>query len=134
MVCKADEREAKLAIGLAHQGAIEALIAHLKLLIARLKREPYGPGAERSHGLLDQMELQLEALEADAAEEDLIAEEVAAKTTSVTVFERKRPVRKPFPDHLLRESVSRCLRPVPDRPAAGTISRSLAKASPRHWR
>jgi transposase len=51
------------------------------------------------------MELQLEELEADAAEDDLIAEEAAAKTTTVTAFERKRPARKPFPDHLPRERV-----------------------------
>ena len=103
MARKADEAEAKLANAMAHQSAIEALIAHLKLQIAKLKREQYGPSAERSRRLLDQMELQLEELEADAAEDDLIAEEAAAKTTTVTAFERKRPARKPFPDHLPRE-------------------------------
>jgi transposase len=105
MARKADEAEAKRANAMAHQSAIEALIAHLKLQIARLKREQYGPSAERSRRLLDQMELQLEELEADAAEDDLIAEEAAAKTTTVTAFERKRPARKPFPDHLPRERV-----------------------------
>ena len=105
MARKADEAEAKLANALAHQSAIEALIAHLKLQIAKLKREQYGPSAERSRRLLDQMELQLEDLEADAAEDDLIAEEAAAKTTTITAFERKRPTRKPFPDHLPRERV-----------------------------
>ena len=105
MARKADEAEAKLANAMAHQSAIEALIAHLKLQIAKLKREQYGPSAERSRRLLDQMELQLEELEADAAEDDLIAEEAAAKTTTVTAFERKRPARKPFPDHLPRERV-----------------------------
>lgn len=105
MARKADEAEAKLANAMAHQSAIEALIAHLKLQIAKLKHEQYGPSAERSRRLLDQMELQLEELEADAAEDDLIAEEAAAKTTTVTAFERKRPARKPFPDHLPRERV-----------------------------
>lgn len=105
MARKADEAEAKLANAMAHQSAIEALIAHLKLQIAKLKREQYGPSAERSRRLLDQMELQLEELEADAAEDDLIAEEAAAKTTTVTAFERKRPARKPFPEHLPRERV-----------------------------
>ena len=105
MARKADEAEAKLANAMAHQSAIEALIAHLKLQIAKLKREQYGPSAERSRRLLGQMELQLEELEADAAEDDLIAEEAAAKTTTVTAFERKRPARKPFPDHLPRERV-----------------------------
>ena len=105
MARKADEAEAKLANAHARESAIEALIAHLKLQIAKLKREQYGPSAERSRRLLDQMELQLEELEADAAEDDLIAEEAAAKTTTVTAFERKRPARKPFPEHLPRERV-----------------------------
>jgi transposase len=105
MARKADEAEAKLANAMAYQSAIEVLIAHLKLQIAKLKREQYGPSAERSRRLLDQMELQLEELEADAAEDDLIAEEAAARTTTVTAFERKRPARKPFPEHLPRERV-----------------------------
>ena len=105
MARKADEAEAKLANAMAHQSAIEALIAHLKLQIAKLKREQFGPSAERSRRLLDQMELQLEELEADAAEDDLIAEAAASKTTTITAFERKRPARKPFPDHLPRERV-----------------------------
>ncbi len=93
---RADVAEAKLANTVAQQSATEALFAHRKLQIAKLKREQYGPSAERSR-LLDQMELQLEELEADAAEDDLIAEEAAAKTTTVTAFERKRPARKRFP-------------------------------------
>ncbi len=96
---------AELANAHARESAIEAVIAHLKLQIAKLRREQYGASAERSRRLLDQMELQLEDLEADAAEDDLIAEEAAARTTTVTALERKRPARKPFPDHLPRERV-----------------------------
>jgi transposase len=55
--------------------------------------------------LLDQMELQLEELEATATEDELLAEMATAKTTSVAAFTRKRPVRKPFPEHLPRERV-----------------------------
>ena len=51
------------------------------------------------------MEFELEDLEADAAEDDLAAETAATKATNVTAFERKRPVRKPFPDHLPRDRV-----------------------------
>lgn len=97
--------EAQLANARARESATEALIAHFKLQIAKLKREQYGPSAERTRRLLAQMELQLEDLEADAAEDDLVAETAAAKTTNVTAFERKKPVRKPFPDHLPRERV-----------------------------
>lgn len=102
---RADEAEAKLANAHARESATEAVIAHLKLQIAKLKREQYGSSAERTRRLLDQMELQLEDLEADAAEDDLATGVAAAKTGSVTAFERKRPVRKPFPEHLPRERV-----------------------------
>ena len=85
--------------------ADQALIAHLKLQIAKLNRERFGPHSELSKRLLDQLELQLEELEASASEDDLAAERAAAKTTGVAPFERKRPVRKRFPEHLPRERV-----------------------------
>ena len=102
---RADEAEAKLANAHARESATEAVIAHLKLQIAKLKREQYGASAERTRRLLDQMELQLEELEADATEDDLAAEVAADKTATVTAFVRKRPARKPFPEHLPRERV-----------------------------
>jgi transposase len=102
---RADDAEARLANAQARESATEAVIAHLKLQIAKLKREQYGASAERTRRLLEQMELQLEDLEADAAEDDCAAEAATAKTASVTAFERKRPSRKPFPDHLPRERV-----------------------------
>ncbi len=80
---RADEAEAKLANAHARESATEAVIAHLKLQIAKLKREQYGASAERTRRLLDQMELQLEDLEADAAEDDLAAEAAAEKTATV---------------------------------------------------
>ena len=82
----------------------EALIAHLKLAIEKLRRELYGRGSERKARLLEQMELQLEDLEASATEDELAAQTVAAQTHSVPV-ERRRPSRKPFPEHLPRERV-----------------------------
>lgn len=51
------------------------------------------------------MELQLEDLEASATEDELAAEKAAAQTRDVRSFERKRPSRKPFPEHLPRERV-----------------------------
>ena len=51
------------------------------------------------------MELQLEDLEAAATEDELAAENAAARTQTVQSFQRKRPSRKPFPDHLPRERV-----------------------------
>jgi len=51
--------EAQSAEAQARQSTTEALIAHLKLQIAKLRGEQYGPSAERSGRLLEQMELQL---------------------------------------------------------------------------
>ena len=81
------------------------LIAHLKLQIEKLNRDRYGPRSERTARLLDQLELTLEELESSATEDELAAEMAAAKTTRVASFTRKRPSRKPFPDHLPRERV-----------------------------
>ena len=87
----------------------QALIAHLKLQIEKLNRDRYGPRSERTARLLDQLELTLEELETAATEDELAAEMAAAKakntTTTVASFTRKRPSRKPFPDHLPRERV-----------------------------
>ncbi len=102
---RADESDARLANALARESARDALIAHLKLQIAKLKREQYGASAERTRRLVEQLELQLEELEADASEDALVAEAAAEKTASVRSFERKAPVKKPFPDHLPRERV-----------------------------
>jgi transposase len=102
---RADAAEAKLANALARESARDALIAHLKLQIAKLKREQYGASAERTRRLLEQLELQLEELEADASEDALVAEAAAEKTATVRSFERKAPVKKPFPEHLPRERV-----------------------------
>ena len=83
----------------------DALIAHLKLEIEKLRRSLYGTRSERKARLLEQMELQLEDLEAAAAEDELAAQNAAARTQRVSSFERKRPSRKPFPEHLPRERV-----------------------------
>ena len=79
----------------------EALIAHLKLAIEKLRRELYGTRSERKARLLDQMELQLEELEASATEDKLAAEPAAARTQAIKPFQRKRPSCKPFPRPLI---------------------------------
>src|SRR5580658_9888815 len=99
---EAVQAKAEAAQVRAERAGDEALIAHLKLAIEKLRRELYGQRSERGARLLDQMELQLEELEASAAE-DALAAERAAKTTKVAAFERKAPSRKPFPEHLPRE-------------------------------
>ena len=99
------EAAAELANERARRSDDQALIALLKLQIEKLKREIYGPRAERTARLLDQMELQLEELEASASEDELAAEQAAARTATVAAFTRKRPSRRPLPEHLPRERV-----------------------------
>lgn len=85
----------------------EALIAHLRLAIEKMRRELYGQRSERKARLLDQMELQLEELEAAAAEDELAAAtaSAAAGETPVRPHIRRTPSRKPFPAHLPRERI-----------------------------
>jgi transposase len=96
------ERSARQEAEARASGA-EALVAHLKLVIAKLRRERFGPSAERGGKLLDQLELQLEELEASATEDELAA--AGQDQTGVPSFTRKKPVRAPFPAHLPRERV-----------------------------
>jgi transposase len=100
-----DVLAAELALAQAKLSEDQVLIAHQKLRIARLERQIYGPHAERTVRLLDQMELQFEELAASATEDELAAEQAVAKTTTVAGFVRQRPSRKPFPEHLPRERV-----------------------------
>ncbi|MDA3887214.1 MAG: IS66 family transposase [Allgaiera sp.] len=109
---RASAAEAELAatkVELAQHRAVvstsEAVIAALKLEIALLRREQYGRSAERTARLLDQLEFQLEELETAATEDAIRAEQAAGKTTKVGSFERRKPVKKPFPAHLPRERV-----------------------------
>jgi len=80
----------------------EAMVAHLKLMIAKLRHDRFGASSERGRKLLDQMELELEELEAAAAED---ASSAAKNGTVVQAFTRRKPVRAPLPEHLPRERV-----------------------------
>jgi transposase len=99
------EAEAVAACAQAVNVSTRALIAHLKLEIEKLRRALYGSHSERKARLLEQMELQLEDLEAAATEDELAAEKAAARAQTVQSFQRKRPPRKPFPDHLPHERI-----------------------------
>jgi len=101
-VALAAERTARQQAEARASGA-EAMVAHLKLLIARMKRDRYGQSSERGQRLLDQLELQLEELEASVAEDE--AAIAPPDTTSVVGFTRRKPVRAPLPAHLPRERV-----------------------------
>jgi transposase len=79
----------------------EALIEHLRLVIAKMKREIYGPRSERSQRLLDQLELQLEDMIAEAGE----AKAEAERANPVRGHLRRPTTRRNFPDHLPRRRI-----------------------------
>ena len=83
----------------------EAQVAALTLMIEKLRRALYGRRSERSERLLDQLELALDEVTASKTEDELAAEKAAAGSTEVKGFVRRKPARKPFPDHLPRERV-----------------------------
>ena len=119
----------------ARASGAEAMVAHLKLMIAKMKRDRFGQSSERSRHLLDQLELQLEELEASATEDEV----AASATSAVPSFTRKRPVRTPLPAHLPRERVV-----IPAPCACPTCGGRLAKLGeditetlevvPRQWK
>src|SRR5271156_6967052 len=97
------EVAAELAVARAKASEDMALIAQQKLRIAKLERQIYGQRSERSARLIDQLALDFEELEAGATEDELAAEQAAAKTTTVRAFTRRRGERATFPAHLPRE-------------------------------
>lgn len=89
------ERAARLSAE-SDRRVLDIEIERLKLEIARLKRERYGQSAERS-ARIEQLELSLEDLEETAA-----ACEVAAEIAAPQPQSRRKPARRPLPDHLPR--------------------------------
>src|SRR5450830_1728350 len=73
-----------------------AEIEHLKLQIAKLRRMQFGRKSEKLDHQIEQLELQLEDLQADDAEAE---REMPAANSAP----RKRAPRKPLPDHLPRD-------------------------------
>jgi len=100
------EREARQQAEARAAGA-EAMIKHLKLTIAKLRRDQHGRSSERQQHLIDQLELQLEDMETTAAAEEAAAETAKVGQDDATVrgFARRKPVRAPLPSHLPRERV-----------------------------
>jgi transposase len=125
------ERSARLAE--AREQAL--LIEKLRHQIAKLRHERFGQSAERG-ALLDQLELQLFELEEDTAQA-----ETAERIEKVTVqpFERRKPARRPLPEHLPRE---RMVYPVPTAcPCCGGALHKLGEdvtetleLVPRQWK
>jgi transposase len=99
-LARAAEAEARAA-------AAEAMVTYLKLQNEKLRRELYGQRSERRTVLIEQLALEFEELQASATEAELRAEAAAraANLQQVEGFTRRKPARKPFPDHLPRERV-----------------------------
>src|SRR5215467_10053451 len=101
---------AELAQARAEAASTEALVVHLRLMIEKLKRDLFGARNERKARLIDQMELQLEELEAAATEEEIAAGQAVAASSRA---DRAREVHLPE----LRE----------DQPGPGTVRRAAAR-------
>ncbi len=99
--------QADAALAKARLTTTAVLIESLKLEIARLRREHFGQTSERGARLIDQLEFQLEDLEADRAEDEIAADAAARKAGRPEIERRLRrhPVKKPFPAHLPRERI-----------------------------
>ena len=80
---KALEAEAEAARVKAINADLAARNAWLELMNEKMRRDKYGASSERSRRLLDQLELTFEDLEADAAEDEILGEVAAARTTTV---------------------------------------------------
>ena len=100
-----------LAVAEARATAAEAdareralLIEKLKHTIAQLRHERFGQSSER-RALLDQLELQLFELEEDQAQSEAAAPINEPPTQTVQAFTRRKPSRRPLPEHLPRERV-----------------------------
>jgi transposase len=80
----------------------DAEIEHLKLLMAKLRRMQFGRRSEKVAWQIEQLQLRLDELEASRAEQATCsaAEKVAATETSQTA----KPVRRPLPAHLPRQT------------------------------
>jgi transposase len=84
-----------------HHAAQSSEIAHLKLVIEKLRHRLFGSKNEKLAAELDQLELDLEERETAQA---LAAPEIEAPATDST--SRQKPHRKPLPESLPREVIT----------------------------
>jgi transposase len=126
----------------ARASGAEAMVAHLKLMIAKLRHERFGASSERGRKLLDQLELELEELETTAAEDEAVLDpdnKAAGDGEPARMRVRRKPVRGPLPAHLPRERVV-----IPGPTACPCCNGKLAKLGedvtetleviPRRWK
>ena len=120
----------------------ELVIEQMKYTIAKLKHERFGQSSERG-AVLEQLALRLAEFEEDGSEAEakaqLAAAAAAAAAVTVAAFERKKPARRPLPEHLPRE---RIVYPSPSTcPCCGGVLRKLGEdvtetleLIPRRWK
>jgi len=105
---EAEERAAHARNAEARAKALALEIEKMKFTIAKLRHEQYGPSSER-HAVLEQFELELAEMEEAVAESEaqaqIAARNAREKKIAVQAFERRRPARRPLPEHLPRERV-----------------------------
>jgi len=81
-----------------------AEVERLRLLIARLQRLQFGRKSEKIQKQIEQLELQLEDLEAGNAEKRAQeANTLPPASTVIRAAATRQPARRPLPDHLPRE-------------------------------
>jgi transposase len=90
-------REAQLQAGQQELVYLRTWIERLKLELARLRRMQFGRSSEQLCARIEQLELIVEEFEASAAQQAPAA--VSPPTPT------RKPVRKPLPEHLPRETV-----------------------------
>src|SRR5476651_1305202 len=93
---RVQERDDQVAGLEAQLNTRAAEIEHLKLWIAKLRRMQFGRKSEKQDNQIEQLELQLEDLQADEGE-------VAKALPETDRTPRNKPVRKPLPEHLPRD-------------------------------
>ncbi|WP_439548854.1 IS66 family transposase [Falsiroseomonas sp.] len=99
-----DDAQALRAIVLAQAAALSdqrALIERLRRQLARLRRMQFGRSSERLAAEADQLELALEELETEAP----LPAPAEDPTDTAARPERRKPARRPLPEHLPREVV-----------------------------
>lgn len=115
------DKDAALAARDAELAAQRLLLDKMRLQLARLRRMQFGRRSERLAAEADQLELALEELEAEAGAVPASAGDDADRERP----ERRRPVRRPLPDHLPRQVVTHA---APDAcPACGGSLRPLGE-------
>ncbi len=82
----------------------EGEIEHLKLLLAKLQRMQFGRKSEKLARQIEQLELRLEELQANQADNEKQAENKLPPKISSALPSVTKPARRPLPEHLPRKT------------------------------